>query len=164
MSKNSLIIDKDFNFGVKSKKNFVDLNLNSQLRTKLKIDLWELHRQIIDQNNTESITLEIEECIDALITKVFETISVKLEDENLKKQLRRFNLSEIKYDIIQKLDGILENQSMQEIDNQATIALEYFRNIQKSGFSLEEFRPLASPRASYSVVSSSWPRARIPIR
>ena len=139
MSKNSLIIDKDFNFGVKSKKSFVDLNFNSQLRTKLKIDLWELHRQVNDQNNTESITLEIEECIDALITKVFETISVKLEDENLKKQLRGFNLSEIKYDIIQKLDGILENQSMQEIDNQATIALEYFRNIQKSGFSLEEF-------------------------
>ena len=62
MSKNSLIIDKDFNFGVKSKKNFVDLNLNSQLRTKLKIDLLELHRQIIDQNNcivTKTISIKI---------------------------------------------------------------------------------------------------------
>ncbi len=107
----------------------LDLKVNNQLRTEVKIDLEKLYNLVKNNQSTIKLINNLEIGIDKIMIHLLENF-IKLTVKEQKSFLSSLKV-DFYYYIFDNFKGINHDQETEKVDEEVYLALNYFRELQK---------------------------------
>ena len=116
-------------FNTQITNNLLDLEINNQLRTQVKIDLEKLYSLVQHNQSIENLVKNLEMSFDIILVQLLENFN-QLTLTQQKDFLN--NLKKDYYNcIFDNFEGINHEQEMEKTNEEVYLALNYFKDLQK---------------------------------